>query len=291
VQPISDLAISKTDGVTTAVSGAATTYTIVVTNNGPSAANNAVVTDPVATGLSKTAATCSGATAGAACPVSTTVALLQGAGVVIPSLPAGGTVSFTITATVTAPAGSVTNTVTVAPPAGNTDPTPGNDTASDTDTVQEAPSGMIAHTSTTCADYRDGTGTLDQINYSVSAGKVGNGINPGVFFYFAKITTTVANQIVTVTESHTGTAANFRTTGMGNLFTSTCGNSGISGDETADNTGFTWTVPAPGTYIIQIKYDTKSISGTPAPVPENIVYTFITNGLPSTSGSVPLIRE
>ena len=64
-----------------------------------------------------------------------TVALLEGAGMVIPTLPAGGTVTFSVTATVTATAGSVTNTATVAPPSGTTDPTPGNNSATDTDTV------------------------------------------------------------------------------------------------------------------------------------------------------------
>jgi uncharacterized repeat protein (TIGR01451 family) len=135
VQPIADLLISKNDGVTQVVSGTSTTYTIVVTNGGPSAANNAVVTDPVATGLNKTAAACIGTTGGAACPASTTVALLQGTGVIIPTFPAGATVTFTVTATVSATGGTVTNNTTVAVPAGTIDPTPGNNTASDTDQV------------------------------------------------------------------------------------------------------------------------------------------------------------
>jgi uncharacterized repeat protein (TIGR01451 family) len=59
-----DLAISKTDGVTTVTSGGSTVYTIVVTNNGPGDANGAVVTDPVATGLTKTAVSCTGTTLG-----------------------------------------------------------------------------------------------------------------------------------------------------------------------------------------------------------------------------------
>ena len=75
---------------------------------------------------------------GAACPaaVDVTVTLIEGTGVIIPTLPSGGTVTFTVTATVTATQGSVTNTVSVAPPMGTIDPTPGNNTASDTDTVQ-----------------------------------------------------------------------------------------------------------------------------------------------------------
>ncbi len=119
------------------------------------------------------------------------------------------------------------------------------------------------------------------------AGTIGNGINPGVFFYYTKIVTTTANQVVTVTESHTGTVANFTTTGMANLFTANCGSS-TGGTLTPDNTGATWTIASPGTYIIGIKYDVKSISGTPAPVPHIITYTFTTTLGPSTSGSVLL---
>src|SRR5438876_743334 len=43
--PEADLAITKTDGVTTVAPGTSDTYTIVVTNNGPSTAVGAAVTD------------------------------------------------------------------------------------------------------------------------------------------------------------------------------------------------------------------------------------------------------
>ena len=60
---------------------------------------------------------------------------MQGAGIVIPTLPNGGSVTFTVNATVTATSGSVTNTATVAPPSGVTDLIPANNSAGDTDTV------------------------------------------------------------------------------------------------------------------------------------------------------------
>ena len=76
-------------------------YTIVVRNEGPNAANNAVVRDPVALGLSCTTnPTCSAT--GATCPVAPSIAALQGAGLISPSLPNGGVVTFTLTCTVTA---------------------------------------------------------------------------------------------------------------------------------------------------------------------------------------------
>ena len=62
-----DLAISKTDGVATVTTGGTTTYTVVVSNAGPNAADGAIVRDPAVTGLTKTAVSCSAA-GGAVCP-------------------------------------------------------------------------------------------------------------------------------------------------------------------------------------------------------------------------------
>ena len=88
------------------VAGATTTYQIVVRNNGPAAANNAVVRDPVATGLSCTTnPTCTAS--GAGCPTSLSITALQGTGLVIPSLPNGGVVTFNLTCTVTATGATV----------------------------------------------------------------------------------------------------------------------------------------------------------------------------------------
>ena len=135
--PQADLSVTKTDGVTSVTSGATTTYTIVAANAGPSAANNSVFTDPAAAGLTATGVTCGSATGGAACPtvLNTTVALMQGGGIVIPTLPSGGSVTFTVTATVTATSGTVSNTANVAAPGSLYDPTPGNNTATDSDTI------------------------------------------------------------------------------------------------------------------------------------------------------------
>ena len=55
-----------------------TTYTVVVTNNGPSPADGAIVKDPVAAGLSKTAAACLGTPTGRLCPASTTIGAAGG---------------------------------------------------------------------------------------------------------------------------------------------------------------------------------------------------------------------
>src|SRR5206468_2984940 len=49
--PQSDLKITKTDGTTTAVPGTSTTYTIVVSNSGPSNAVGQQVSDPLPAGV------------------------------------------------------------------------------------------------------------------------------------------------------------------------------------------------------------------------------------------------
>ena len=125
--PQADLAITKTDGVTSVSAGGTTSYTIVVSNSGPSAGNGAVFTDPAVANLNVTSVTCGSASGGAACPTvpNTTVALMQGAGIVIPTLPSGGSVTFTVNATVAGGAtGTISNTATVTAPAGVTDPNP-----------------------------------------------------------------------------------------------------------------------------------------------------------------------
>src|SRR5205085_1565956 len=48
--PQVDVGVTKTDNTDTAVPGTVTTYTIVVTNTGPSTATNVAVSDPLPTG-------------------------------------------------------------------------------------------------------------------------------------------------------------------------------------------------------------------------------------------------
>ncbi len=96
-----DLSVTKSNAVNTLVSGLTTNYQLVVSNAGPGNANGAVLGDPAVTGLSVTGVTCV-ATGGGVCPAVLTVAALQGTGLVIPTLPPGASVTFTVSATVTA---------------------------------------------------------------------------------------------------------------------------------------------------------------------------------------------
>jgi uncharacterized repeat protein (TIGR01451 family) len=101
-----NLAVSKTNNVSSVPAGSTTTYTIVASNLGSNAANGAVLRDPAATGLSCSAVTCTsavGTTCAAAIPAaSVTIANLQGSGIPISSFPANSTLAFNVTCGVTA---------------------------------------------------------------------------------------------------------------------------------------------------------------------------------------------
>jgi len=130
-----DVSIVKS-GTTTTGSNGTVSYTLVVTNNGPAAANGAVVTDPAVANFTASTLTCGSASGGAACPSvpNTTVALLQGAGVTVPTLPSGGSVTFTLGGTAAA-SGSIANVASIAPPTGVNDPTPGNNSSTANTTI------------------------------------------------------------------------------------------------------------------------------------------------------------
>ena len=107
-----DLQITKTNtplnGSTdrtddTVLAGLPREYTIVATNLGPIAANDAVVQDTPVSGLTCSSAVCGSETNGAACPAATggPLATALQTGIAIPTLPANGSVTFTLTCTVT----------------------------------------------------------------------------------------------------------------------------------------------------------------------------------------------
>ena len=129
LSPVADLAITKTDGRTSVTPGGSTTYTITASNAGPSNAPGSTVADTLPAVLTATW-TCVGA-GGGTCTAS-------GSGNIndTVNLPAGGSVTYTVSASISAAAtGSVSNTAVVVAPAGVADPTPGNNSATDTDIV------------------------------------------------------------------------------------------------------------------------------------------------------------
>ena len=102
---VADLQIVKTTTSTNVNVGDTVVYTLAVTNNGPGDAHGALIQDPAVTGLNcgapAAAPTCGSEAGGAVCPVAPiAIGDLQGAGVVIPTLPVGGSVVLALSCVV-----------------------------------------------------------------------------------------------------------------------------------------------------------------------------------------------
>ncbi len=103
VNPSANLSVTKTNGVSSLVAGATTSYTITVANIGPAAAPGTVLKDPAATGLSCTTVSCAVTAGTASCPSPLTISALQSTGLTItPTFNANSTLSFVVTCGVTA---------------------------------------------------------------------------------------------------------------------------------------------------------------------------------------------
>lgn len=123
VRPVVDLSITKSANIAAYVPGQPITYTVVVHNNGPSDAVNAVFTDPLPSSITGATWTCAVTVAGTsnlppagptACNAPTGTGSISGT----VRINVGGTLTYTIKGTV-APGttGIITNTAKVTPPA------------------------------------------------------------------------------------------------------------------------------------------------------------------------------
>jgi uncharacterized repeat protein (TIGR01451 family) len=125
-----DLSITKTPAPGPYGTGLPLTYTIVVSNGGPSTATGVTVTDILPAGT-----TFQSATPGGACSGTTTITCNAG------TLANGASATFTLTVTLPSSPGPVTNTASVTAAATTADPNPANNSASSTITV--IPAGNI----------------------------------------------------------------------------------------------------------------------------------------------------
>jgi uncharacterized repeat protein (TIGR01451 family) len=124
--PQADLVVTQTDGQTSVVPGNSNTYTITVTNNGPSTVVRFTLTDVIPASLL-------GATFGTPSSGSYNVSTGLWSGL---NLTSGNSVTITLTGTISPTAtGSITNTVTVKTPSGMTDLNTANNTSVDTDSL------------------------------------------------------------------------------------------------------------------------------------------------------------
>jgi len=164
-----DLSITKTDGVTTAVPGGSVTYTITASNAGPDDVTGAVVADTFPAILT---ANWTGVGAGGG----TVTAMGSGNINDTVNLPAGGSVTYTVTATISSSAtGTLSNTATVSVPSGVADPNPANNSATDSDTL--TPQADLSITKTDGVTTATPSGT---VTYTVTASNAGPSDAPGV---------------------------------------------------------------------------------------------------------------
>jgi hypothetical protein len=119
---------------------------------------------------------------------------------------------------------------------------------------------------------------ISNVTYGNFKGNI-RGTSPGQLYYWAVVTTTTANQVVTVSQSNTSTnnATPLKVnSGVFRIYSGGC-KSFTSGTVNAAKTGGSFTVATPGTYVIQVEFDTNVLENTPVPVPSTIVYTFTTS--------------
>lgn len=157
-----DLSITKSDGTDEAIAGLPVTYTITATNAGPDDVTDGKVTDIFPASCETVEWTCAGS-GGAACFAA------SGSGDIndVSAIPAGGSVTYTAICTLASDAtGDLANTATVVSAANDADTA--NNTATDTDTILPAASGVCKRRTATIVgtsgdDIINGTSGADVI--------------------------------------------------------------------------------------------------------------------------------
>lgn len=165
VQPSANLSIIKTDVPDTSVyAGAILTYTITVTNSGPSTATNVTVTDPLPAGSIFTAVSGSGWT----CSQSAGTVTCNRSSLTVTTAPA-------ITITIKAPSdpGTITNTATVS--SNVNDPNSGNNSATASTIVNAS-----ANLSITKSDSPDPVTAGENLTYTITVTNNGPSTATGV---------------------------------------------------------------------------------------------------------------
>jgi uncharacterized repeat protein (TIGR01451 family) len=156
--PTANLSVTKTDGQTTATPGTPVTYTITVSNAGPTAVSQITLNDPPPAALLSPVFTPSLGSYNSGNGAWTGITLGQ-----------GGSVSMTVTGTISATAsGSLVNTATVATVAPELDPNLANNTATDADTL--VPSGNLS-VSLTDSQTTETPGT--SVSYAITVSNAG----------------------------------------------------------------------------------------------------------------------
>ena len=125
-----------------------------------------------------------------------------------------------------------------------------------------------------------------------------NSTNPGVFYYWVKLTAAAGSNTFVVNQSIT--TANFSTlfaiTSGSNVYNSSCTNvhGTFTQSSTTGTTGtvtVTFTASTAGTYYIAIKFSTSNVTGKTAPSPSTVGYTYSTTGVPGSTTNLNLVKK
>ena len=284
-----DLAVTKTDGLTTVISGNNLTYTIVVTNNGPSQATNVNLTDALPATLTYSSHTVS-----------------QGTGTIngqnfsaaLGTLAPGASATVTIVAAVSGTAtGTISNTA--AATAAETDTNNANNSATDTTTATPQIDLQI-----TKSDTPDPVIAGNQLTYTIQVTNAGPSTATGVtvtdvlpatvtFVSGTSTVGSVSNSSGTVTGTigtlATGASAtvtlvvNVAPTARGTI-SNTATVAGTQTDTNSANNTATTTSTANGSIDLTIA---KTDSADPVIAGNTLTYTMtVTNNGPSTATNV-----
>ncbi len=287
--PIADLSISKTDSPpsSTAIPGTQVTYTIVVTNAGPSDAVGANVQDTLPSTITGATWTCT-ASSGSSCPatgtgdINTNVTVLN-----------DGTVTFSLTGTVIASAtGNLVNIAKVTPPPGVSDPSSNNNADNNTlvpqadlEVVKTAPSSITPGTNVTYTMVVKNNGPSNAadvvLNDPTPAGLSFVSSTGGCASFPCSLNTLAPNATVTITATY-NVPANY----SGSSVVNTASVSSPTIDPQPNSNSSTTTTPAAASADLSL---TKSVNDNNPTIGSTISYTItLTNGGASNATGVEI---
>ncbi len=284
-----DLSITKTDGVTTVTPGGSTTYTITATNAAGPSSTTATVADTFPGSLTCNW-TCVGA-GGGSCTAA-------GAGNINDAvmLPVGGSVTYTAVCAISAAAtGSLSNTATVT---SASDSNPGNNSATDTDTlvgqsdiavaktVNNASPGLATNVIFTVTATNNGPSDATGVKVNDLL-PVGLTFVSGVASSGSYVNTTGVWTIGSLANGATATLTLTATVNRAQTQVNQATSTGQGGVDTKGNNN-TATVRLNGMPLIDIQVGQSVNNSTPA-VSQNVIFTVTAKNLgPATANGVIL---